>query len=290
MRRRFLAISAGSLVSAGLLAIACGDEDTNPSTPNEAGVIGIDVGSGTGSDAASDRNVPVDSATSDSSAPSDAGSDAADSGADADAADAATCPRGLTFADGGVMLVPSPYADAIDSPFCSIAFATYFHRATFEGDSGLPTGVTSAFGSPYPAVGTHASNTDSVDGDDGYPDGSAPDAAAAHPCFGCRSFFNGAGTQGVDFTFDEAALGGLPTHAGLVWTDGAGNVTVTFTAYGADGGVIDTQVVTNIGDSSNFGETAEDRFFGAVAPAGIKRLTLKHTSGGLEVDHLQFGR
>lgn len=276
--RRILLGSLALLVPVGLLAVACGDDDTASSPLPDSGAIGVDVGTSPGAD----TGAAVDATTG------------GDSGADASPADAgvdaAVCSHGLVFADGGVMLVPSPYLDAVDSPFCALAFPSYFHRATFEGDAGLPLGVTSAFGEPFPTPGTHASNTDSVDGDDGYPDGGAPDSGSAHPCFMCRSFFNGSGAQGVDFTFDEAVLGALPTHAGLVWTDGAGNVTVAFTAYGADGGVIDTQVVTGIGDPANTGATAEDRFFGAVYPSGIKRITLKHTSGGIEIDHLQFGR
>jgi len=273
MRRPFLLVSLASLVGLAVVFAACSDEETGGESPTpDASTVGVDV---TTVPPAPARDAAVEAS------PADGGTDAAD---------AATCtPSPVTFLDGGILLAPFPYRQLAESPFACRTF-TYFHNATFEGDAGLPPGVTSAFGATYPSPGTHAGNTDSVDGDDGYADGGAPDSGTAHPCFRCRSFFNANGAQGVDFTFDETALGGLPTHAGMVWTDGAGGVTVTFTAYGADGGVLDTQSVNGIGDGSNNGETPEDRFFGAIFPGGIKRITLRHTGGGIEIDHLQYGR
>ncbi len=198
----------------------------------------------------------------------------------------ACVPHTYSFADGGVMLTPSRYRQFPDSPFYCRPF-TSFVLANFEGDAGVPNGVTSQFGMPYPAAG-HAGNTDSVDGDDGIPNGGR-DGGTGHPCEGCRSFFSNPGSVGVDFRFG-AADASLPTHVGLVWTDGNGPTAVTFTAYAADGGVIANQVTPGIGDGSNAGETDEDRFFGIVAPQGVSRITMTHTSGGMEIDHLQFGR
>lgn len=78
---------------------------------------------------------------------------------------------------------------------------------------------------------------------------------------------------------------------GVVWTDGAGQVGVEATD-------VDGLVLFSFGpasdetfpDSSITGTTAEDRFFGVAASVGIKTLRLYNTSGGIEVDHFQFGR
>ena len=61
-----------------------------------------------------------------------------------------------------------------------------------------------------------------MDADDGSIDGSGTAG---------RSFFSGSGPAGISFTFDAVALGVLPTHAGLVWTDGFG--TTRFEAFDA---------------------------------------------------------
>ena len=119
---------------------------------------------------------------------------------------------------------PSAYVQQSDSPFAAIDFSSgYFYLENFEdhalntpGVSGSPGGPTSiVFGS-----GSH----DSVDADDGSIDGGS--------LAGDNWFNSGAS---VAFTFNAAVLGALPTHAGLVWTDGPFFTGVTFTAFGADG-------------------------------------------------------
>ena len=57
---------------------------------------------------------------------------------------------------------------------------------------------------------------DSVDPDDGAFDGSG--------LLG-DDYFSRSGSTGIVFTFSAAVLGALPTHAGLVWTDGDGGAT-----------------------------------------------------------------
>lgn len=215
-----------------------------------------------------------------------------DAGAISDAAvdvqsDAANCVGGIpfNFVDGGPLLAPSPYKQFSDSPFACKPFASYFHLATFEGDGGLPPG-TSGPGSKYPGTGLISNIVDSVDGDDGFPDGAPPDSGSGHPCPGCQSWFGGS----PNFTFDPNALGGLPTHVGLVWTDDANNGTVTITAFDGADVMIAQKAFTGIGSSGVSGETDEDRFFGIVYPAGVKRITLTHTGGGYEIDHIQIGR
>ena len=134
-------------------------------------------------------------------------------------------------------------------------------------------------------IGFPASIIDSVDEDDGTIDGSG---LMGH------SWFSGGGSTGVRWTFDSVTLGGLPTAAGIVWTDGGGGGTVSFEAVAADG----TTVICASGpvsdpgvfpDNTNNGETGEDRFFGLYDPDGISSILLSNSSGGIEMDHIQFG-
>ncbi|HUL75057.1 MAG TPA: PEP-CTERM sorting domain-containing protein [Vicinamibacterales bacterium] len=176
---------------------------------------------------------------------------------------------------------PTPYLQASDSPFASVNFlGGYFYLEDFEdhalntpGVSGSPGGVTSIlFGSGY---------HDSVDADDGAIDGS-----------GLRGddWFDYGAT--VSFSFSAAILGALPTHAGMVWTDGPFGTAVNFIAIGSDG-VTTVCNITGSGfaNSSFNGETAEDRFFGCSDPGGISSMTMTNLSGGgIEIDHVQYGR
>ncbi len=175
---------------------------------------------------------------------------------------------------------PSQYLSFADSPFQPLSF-TWFHLEDFEdhllntpGVTGQPGGVASVVFGP--------SIHDSVDADDGSIDGSG---------LAGDDWFSSAGSSGVNFIFDAAVLGSLPTHAGIVWTDGAG--TVSFQAFGpgdvpiaAIGPVSDA----SFPDGSFSGTTAEDRFFGVEDAGGISRIFISNSSGGIEVDHLQYGR
>jgi len=165
-----------------------------------------------------------------------------------------------------------------DSPFNGGSFA-YFYLETFEdhalntpGVVGAPGGVTSVVFGP--------SIHDSVDADDGSIDGS-----------GLRGddWFSGNGAAGVRFTFDAGVLGHLPTHVGLVWTDGGFGTTVTFSAFGPSGELLFSNAQGGFADSSNNGETGEDRFFGVINPAGVSSILMSSPGGGIEVDHLQYG-
>lgn len=177
-------------------------------------------------------------------------------------------------ANAQTLLGPTPYLCFSDSPFSGLSLG-YFYLETFEdhlfnvpGVSANQGGVTSVVFGPW----IH----DSVDCDDGDIDGSGLDG---------DSFF---GDANMIFTFHADALGTLPTHAGIVWTDGGGGATVTFEAFDASGLSLGT-VTGSHADSSNNGETDEDRFYGVINPAGISAIQISHNSGGLEVDHLQFG-
>ncbi|MCP5154913.1 MAG: PEP-CTERM sorting domain-containing protein [Ectothiorhodospiraceae bacterium] len=191
-------------------------------------------------------------------------------------------------ASAPLLLGPLPYAQSSDSPFAGLTFTEYFHLEDFEDGALSTPGVTSTSGG---FVVGPSPQTDSVDGDDGTVDGSGA---------GGHSFFSGfpGGTSVFTFEFDAIALGGLPTHVGIVWTDvgfanpdnGLGEVTFqAFDGLGVSLGLVGPSAV---GDGSTFGETAEDRFFGAISEGGIGRIVISMagSSDDWEVDHLQYGR
>jgi len=179
---------------------------------------------------------------------------------------------------GPTYLGPAPYLSAADSPFAGGSYA-YFHLETFE-DHLFNTPGASASAGGVASVVFGPSIHDSVDADDGVIDGSG--------LLG-DSYFSGSGSSGITFSFSAAALGALPTDVGIVWTDGGAGSSVTFTAYGASGELLFTHTESGFVDSSNNGETGEDRFFGVVNATGVSSIFISNSSGGIEVDHLQYG-
>jgi RHS repeat-associated protein len=170
----------------------------------------------------------------------------------------------------------SPYLSFQDSPFKNLS-TSYFYNEDFEDHLLNTPGVTADTGGVTSVIwGTSAH--DSVDADDGLIDGNGSNGD-------CYYAFIGSG--GVKFTFNASVLGSLPTHAGLVWTDGAG--TVSFEAFDRNGVSMGIRGPFDIADSAYFGATAEDRFLGAYNPQGISAIRVLNTSGGMEVDHLQYG-
>jgi hypothetical protein len=178
---------------------------------------------------------------------------------------------------------PSPYLAGPASPFAGMSFE-YWHLEDFEDHllnvpgvsfvAGPGAGVTSVvFG---PAI------HDSVDADDGAIDGSGLNG---------DSFFTQAGATGIFFNFSRETLGTLPTHVGIVWTDGAGEV--LFQAFDPEGALLGSIGPTSVPgvfpDGSLSGETAEDRFFGVADDGGISSVFISNNGGGMEVDHLQYG-
>jgi hypothetical protein len=81
-------------------------------------------------------------------------------------------------------------------------------------------------------------------------------------------------------------LGQLPNAVGLVWTDGAG--TISFEAFDENGVSLGI-LLGNHADGSFLGTIDEDRFYGATNAGGISRIHISNTSGGIEVDDLQYG-
>ena len=171
---------------------------------------------------------------------------------------------------------PSAYLSSADSPFSPFAGFSYFHLENFEDHLLNTPGVTASTGGVTSVVFGPTIH-DSVDADDGSIDGSG---------LGGDSFFSGAGGIGISFTFNAGALGGLPDAAGIVWTDGGG--TITFEAFNALNESLGILTGTHA-DIRNDGGTAEDRFYGVTNTGGISRIHISSSSGGIEVDHLQYG-
>jgi len=169
---------------------------------------------------------------------------------------------------------PTTYVSPADSPFPLGGGG--FVLEDFEDGLLNSPGVTAPLGF---VTSTHygASLTDSVDSDDGVINGT---------CANGDSYYGN--TAIVRFQFNALALGGLPRKAGLVWTDGGPNATVTFEAFDGSGVSLGTVVATGQGDNTYFNTTAEDRFYGVEYSGGISEIKISHTFGGLEVDHLQY--
>ena len=178
------------------------------------------------------------------------------------------------LAGAQTLLGPTPYLSQADSPFAAAITGGTVVLETFEDGLLNVPNVTASAGAPFGPGGI----TDSVDGDDGTIDGSGVAG---------WSFFSGSGAAGITFTFNPAAPGGLPTRVGIVWTDGAG--TTSFEAFGPGGVSLGVIGPVSIADASFTGGTAEDRFFGVINAAGVSSIRISNTSGGIEVDHLQFG-
>ena len=65
--------------------------------------------------------------------------------------------------------------------------------------------------------------------------------------------------------------------------------TITFSAVGADGQSLGSISATGIADNSFGATTGEDRFFGVQFDGGIRSIRIANSSGGIEVDHIQYG-
>jgi hypothetical protein len=170
-------------------------------------------------------------------------------------------------AAAATLVVSDTYLSAADIPAGFYAGGSPEFLEDFEDDT-LNGGITASAGQIQNPGGI----TDSVDGDDGVINGSG---TAGH------SWFSSSGATGILFTFDE-----IVTAAGLVWTDGAG--LVTFSAFDALGDLLVTTTL-NIAGSGFNGQTNEDTFFGVTSAAGISSIFISNASGGIEVDHVQYG-
>ncbi|NER35226.1 MAG: hypothetical protein F6J93_14650, partial [Oscillatoria sp. SIO1A7] len=169
----------------------------------------------------------------------------------------------------------TPYLSSSDSPFNGQDF-DYFYLEDFEDGALNTLGVSVSSGIAW----NSPNHMDSVDADDGAIDGSGTNG---------RSWWPDSSEESVTFTFDENALGKLPTNAGVVWTDGPSG-TVALEAFDAEGNSLGISSSTEVISNSSVGETTEDRFFGATYDKGISAIKLyRDVSGGWEIDHLQYG-
>lgn len=194
----------------------------------------------------------------------------------------------LSFSANAATFGPTPYSTPTDSPFVpEFDFSGgYFHLEDFDdhllntpgaasGPGGFPTAATGITGSAIDQVGV---------------EGGCPPSGLSTPCD--TWFFAADFPARLSFTFNEAALGTLPNAVGIVWTDGAFPGDAVVEAFDAliGGNSLGVINAPNIADNSRAGTTAEDRFFGFfTGSVGIARLEIGHSTGGLEVDHLQYG-
>lgn len=190
---------------------------------------------------------------------------------------------GAAFGD---VLPVTPYLSFNDSPFASTTFDT-FHLETFE-DGLLNTpglAIASNAGGDSLGVSSPSFNTDSVDGDDGVIDGFGRDGRTYSSLVNASNEF-----AGFTLTFSRSVLGWLPTHVGLVWTDGTQGVERVARFFGENGVLLGTQTGVT-GDGSFAGTTDEDRFFGGIFAQGVASVIINapNARNSLEIDHVQYG-
>ena len=176
-----------------------------------------------------------------------------------------------------VFFGPTAYTSTADSPFTG-PFA-YFHLEDFEDHLFNVPGVTANVGF-VTTLGFSGNIIDSVDNDDGSINGTCSKTG------NCDSYFSSNGPGGIRFTFNSGALGGLPTHVGLVWTDGVNNQ--VFEAFDSLGNSLGT-IFGSSADGDFFAGTGEDRFYGVFDAGGISAILMSSGGGGIEIDHLQYG-
>lgn len=192
----------------------------------------------------------------------------------------------VSGASGQTFFGPTPYLSfAGQSPFAGLGFSSFYLENFEDGLFNTP-GATASSGWRQVGPGIF---TDSVDED---ADGINGTGAFA------SSFYSGNTESQLTITFDALALGQLPTHAGLVWTD-VGEVTpglptgfgnFTFEAFGPGNVLLGSVGPSSLGDGAATGATAEDRFFGVISAGGISSIRITSSNSvDWEVDHIQYG-
>jgi len=163
---------------------------------------------------------------------------------------------------------PTPYLSEADIPQGFYEDESPTALEDLE-DGSLDFEITASSGSVLPP----GPITDSVDGDDGFIDGSGLDG---------HSLYATIGSNGITLSFASPV-----EAAAVVWTDGAGDA--TFEAFGPGMVFLGSIGPVAVGDGSHAGGTDEDSFFGAQDANGIAAIKLSNAAGGIEVDHIQFG-
>ena len=175
-----------------------------------------------------------------------------------------------------VLLGPVPYRSFADSPFQG-ANLHGFQNETFEDHMFNLPGVSASAGVITSIRFPGENNLDSVDGDDGDPTDGV--------CTGCDSLWTFPAI--IRLTFAPDSNGHMPTHAGVVWTDGDG--TTSFEAFDEAGQSLGALGPYALADGTFNNTTEEDRFFAAIHGGGISAIDISNTAGGIEIDHIQFG-
>lgn len=189
-----------------------------------------------------------------------------------------------------ILLGPIQYKSFGDSPFAPTGshYLPGLFLEDFEDGLFNAPGVTGVSNTPGTAFGVSGGtiNTESVDGDDGVIDGFGRQGKA-------MAEVNNLTTDdlGYTFIFDPVVLGGFPTHAGIVWTDGSKTAPTQVEFFGPGGVSLGLIGPVKISDNSFEGTTDEDHFFGAFSPGGIESFTIRSPGGmnNMAVDHLQYG-
>lgn len=168
-----------------------------------------------------------------------------------------------------------PYLSFSDSPFASMTFVSGTFYLEDVEDGAINTTGLSVTGPQLCIAGTNcfvgSGLIDSV--------GNGGNGNLGHSIWAN-------GNQGViTITFNQNALGFLPTAAGLVWTDGVNPI--TFQAFDQNGVLLGT-ITGNNADGVFTGTTADDAFYGATNAGGISMLTITDPSG-IEIDQIQYG-
>ena len=181
---------------------------------------------------------------------------------------------------------PTPYLSVEDTPAAfnpdpdcdsCVTGLEDFEDGLLDPGLQIPQGsiIDPDFGTGVPRL------TDSVDGDDGTIDGSGQTDDGGYSWF-------------FEDNTIEITLPGLMQSAGVVWTDGATELTdVIFEAFDQDGNSLGTVNAGDIADDSAMGTTAEDRFFGVSfgdgVSTGVTRISITNVGGsGIEIDHIQW--
>lgn len=184
---------------------------------------------------------------------------------------------------------PTAYLSFADSPFRDLEFSEFVLEDFEDQSLDIPglTAINNSPGGSALAPSGPAELTDSVDGDDGAIDGDGTGGWEFLP-----SGNDGGESEGHTYLLNPGELGYVPTHFGLVWTDGSTSASTEFLAYDFNDQLIGQLGPFQLGDGDFFGGTAEDRFFGVAHAEGIGRVVIRTPSGinSLTVDHLQVGR
>ena len=185
------------------------------------------------------------------------------------------------------LLNPTPYRSFADSPFSGLTFGQFFLEDFEDGSMDIP-GTTIVSNTPGTSIFVTNPGffTDSVDGDDGSVDGLGRDGRSIGATPNVPT-----GNLGYSIMFDEQILGALPTHVGIVWTDGDPNRAVQLEVFDQNGQSLGFSGPASIADGAFNGGTSEDHFFGAINPTGISMITLTQpfSNNNMEMDHLQIG-